>query len=119
MDNAVTWKDIPHYEGLYQINSEGQILSLRRNRLMKQTINQGYYKVCLRNKYGKQASESVHRLVALTFIPNPTNLTCVNHKDENKLNNNIDNLEWCTREYNTSYSMKGRPKTEEQKRKIS
>lgn len=52
---------------------------------------------------GKQKTFSVHRLVALTFIPNPDNLPCINHKDEDKTNNNADNLEWCSYYYNNVY----------------
>ena len=62
----------------------------------------GYLQVCL-TKHNKQHSFRVHRLVAECFIDNPENLPQVNHKDENKQNNNVDNLEWCTNDYNTHY----------------
>lgn len=55
-------------------------------------------------KNGKAKKIKMHRLVAETFIPNPNNYPCVNHKDENKLNNCVDNLEWCTYSYNNSYN---------------
>ena len=64
----------------------------------------GYYYVVL-YKNAKRASKTVHRLVAETFIPNPDNLPEVNHKDENKLNNNVNNLEWCDNKYNVNYSV--------------
>lgn len=54
---------------------------------------------------GKVIDKSVHRLVAETFLPNPDNLKCVNHKDEDKRNNSIENLEWCTNRYNVTYSL--------------
>ena len=62
----------------------------------------GYFMVCLyKNKTHKYYL--IHRLVALTFISNPDNLPCVNHKDEDKSNNRVDNLEWCTVKYNSNY----------------
>ena len=95
------FKDIPGYEGLYKINKEGVIIGPRGLTLQPQLMN-GYYKVVLyKNNY--RTTLGVHRLLALTFIPNPDNLPQVNHKDENKLNNSIDNLEWCTCEYNCNY----------------
>ena len=110
------WLPIPMYEGYYEISSTGKIKSLTRTIIrsdgkklpingkeLKQYIGKdGYYKVIL-SKDGIVTNFPVHRLVALTFIPNPNNLPIVNHKDENKLNNNVDNLEWCTYEYNTNY----------------
>ena len=63
----------------------------------------GYLYVGL-SKYGNYQSKSIHRLVAETFIPNPDNLPCVNHIDENTYNNRVDNLEWCTHKYNNRYS---------------
>lgn len=61
--------------------------------------NYFYYGVSLR-KDGKYYNKSIHRLVAEAFLPNPNNLPCVNHKDENRLNNCVDNLEWCTYQHN-------------------
>ena len=99
------WKDIKGYEGLYLISNLGNIKSLhnyRRGNIIKPKLKKGYYQVGLR-KNNIRKWYAVHRLVALTFIPNPNNLPCVNHKDENKLNNNINNLEWCTVYYNNCY----------------
>lgn len=85
-------------------DSQEMIRVLRKGKPMKLTLNQtGYLCVGLHlNRKVKQYS--VHRLVAMTFIPNPFNLDVVNHKDENKLNNNVSNLEWCTHSYNSKYS---------------
>lgn len=101
------WQDLPGYEGLYRISNYGQIESLPRQGskggLMKGTVHKkGYLNVTLR-KNGKQTTAKVHRLVAETFLPNPEQLPEVNHKDENKLNNRVDNLEWCTTQYNHDY----------------
>lgn len=100
------WKNIPNYDGLYQISNLGRIRSLYKykgiNNIMGQRIKKGYCTIGLR-KQGKRKWYQVHRLVAQTFIPNPDNLPQVNHKDENKLNNNVENLEWCTVAYNNTY----------------
>lgn len=99
------WKDVVGYENLYQVSNLGNVLSLRhKNRfLMKPTKNKsGYLSVGLRI-YNKRKTFDVHRLVAQTFIPNPNNYPVINHKDENPLNNNIENLEWCTIKYNINY----------------
>jgi len=99
------WTDIKDYEGLYQINKNGDIRSLynyRKYNILKPRIKKGYYQIGLR-KNNKRTWYAVHRLVAQTFIPNPNKLPCINHKDENKLNNCVDNLEWCTHLYNNLY----------------
>lgn len=101
------WKDITGYEGLYQISNYGDVKSFhnygnQKERIMKLCIKKGYYEVGLR-KNGIKKYYLVHKLVANAFIPNPNNLPCINHKDENKLNNNVNNLEWCTYAYNNSY----------------
>ena len=99
------WKDIKNYEGYYQVSNFGNIRSLhKRNKynLMKLPIKRGYYQIGLR-KDGTRKFCQVHRLVAQAFIDNPLNLPQVNHKDENKLNNIVDNLEWCTVSYNNCY----------------
>lgn len=97
------WYDIKGYEGLYQINKLGEIKTLRSNKIMKYGYTtKGYKQVGLyKNKKCKHLY--VHRLVAETFIPNFNNLPLVNHKDENRQNNCVDNLEWCTNQYNLKY----------------
>lgn len=99
------WKDIYGYEGIYQVSNFGQVRRLCKNdnRIIKQEINRGYKRVCLSYKNVKKHF-LVHRLVAFAFIPNPNNYPIINHKDENKLNNNVDNLEWCTHQYNLNYN---------------
>lgn len=93
---------IPGYSD-YLIETDGRIFSKVSNRWLKATLgNNGYYGVELRNSYGARRL-SIHRLVALTYIPNPNNYPQVNHKDENKLNNDLSNLEWCTNQYNMTY----------------
>lgn len=99
------FRDIVGYEGLYQISNYGRVKSLKirnsvnihnQTKILKQCESKfGYYIVNLSNK-----SQRVHRLVALTFIPNLENYYCVNHIDGNKHNNKVDNLEWCTSSYN-------------------
>lgn len=101
------WKDIKGYEGLYQISNFGNLISIKHNRIKKIITqkNQRY----LRNnlwKNGKYKSFSIHRLVAEAFLPNPNNFPVVNHKDGNKLNNNVNNLEWCTQSHNVKESYK-------------
>lgn len=95
------WKDIENYEGLYQVNELGEIKS-KRGILKPFTDKDGYLKVGL-HKNGIHKQFFVHRLVAKAFISNPDNLPEINHKDENKSNNTVSNLEWCTRIYNINY----------------
>ena len=95
-------RPIPGFEN-YLINTKGDVYSLHSNAFLKPWKNKkGYLKLELR-KNGKRNNCSVHRLVAVTFIPNPCNLPEVNHKDENKSNNSPENLEWCTSKYNSNY----------------
>ena len=76
----------------YKINTDGSVFSIRRNKLLKPRLtNRGYLQV---NLSGKQVY--IHQLVAKTYISNPNNYTVINHKNGNKLDNNVDNLEWCT-----------------------
>lgn len=106
------WKDIDGYNGLYQISNLGRVKSLGRrgkgcsleDRILKPMINKdGYHLVNLKDINHVAKWFTVHRLVALHFIPNPDNYKEINHKDEIKGNNIVTNLEWCTREYNVSY----------------
>lgn len=104
---AEVWKDIPNYEGLYQISNLGRIKSFYNYRrdgtnILKPRLKRGYYTIGLR-KNGERKWYRIHRLIAQAFIPNPNNFPVVNHKDENPLNNNIENLEWCTIAYNNTY----------------
>lgn len=101
--------DIAGYEGLYQISECGDVISAkRRGNIGKASVlggsvdNHGYKQVTL-SKDGKQKTHKVHKLVAISFVPNPCGYSEINHKDENKLNNNASNLEWCTRAYNVAY----------------
>ena len=109
------WRPIEGYEGLYEVSNTGQVRSLDRYvknnysyRLQKGKVlspeknKDGYLLVSLCCN-GKQNLRTVHRLVAQAFIPNPNNLPQVNHKDENKSNNRVDNLEWCDQAYNNLY----------------
>lgn len=109
------WVDVKGYEGYYQVSNKGQVRSLDRivtgshgkpvkvpGCVLKGEISKGYKRVNLA-KDGKVKHMQVHRLVALNFLPNPDDLPEVNHKDENKLNNCLDNLEWCSCKYNINY----------------
>lgn len=102
------WKDIEGYEGLYQVSNTGKVRSLNyrhtgKTKVLKQhTKDNGYKRIGL-NRNGKRTNYFIHRLVAQAFIPNPNNYPIINHKDENKTNNAVWNLEWCTYEYNNNY----------------
>lgn len=93
-------KDIPEFNGLYAATADGRIYSYRAKRFMKICNgNKGYKQVCIQVGH-KAHMRYVHRLVATAWIPNPDNLPEVNHIDEDKGNNDISNLEWCTKNYN-------------------
>ena len=98
------WKDIKDYEGHYQVSNLSRVKSIKFGKeiILKQNIRRGYYYVGL-SKNGITKNYFVHRLVAQAFLPNPNNYPCVNHKDENKLNNNVENLEYCSVLYNNTY----------------
>ena len=96
-------KDIENYEGLYAITRDGRVWSYKSNKFLKPIDNgHGYYQISL-CKEGKVKNYLIHRLVAQAFIPNPEELPQVNHKDENKQNNCVNNLEWCDTKYNANY----------------
>lgn len=117
------WKDIEGYEGFYQVSNMGRIKSLERDivsfhrngRIMQKSVrhkdetimigglkNTGYKEVIL-SKNGKKKYYLIHRLVAQEFLENPNNLSTVNHKDENKQNNCVENLEWLSQKDNNNY----------------
>lgn len=111
------WKDIEGYEGLYQVSNLGRVKSVKNNIIRKPRIASGYFYVNL-SKAGKKKTYKIHRLVAQHFIANPNNYPCVNHKDENKLNNFYDNLEWCTFKYNINYGTSLKRRAEAQTRNV-
>ena len=96
-------KDIKNYEGVYAVTSCGKVWSYRNECFLKPGVyKKGYLYVNLW-KNGKMKKYKIHRLVAEAYIPNPYNLPQVNHKDENKANNCLQNLEWCDAKYNNNY----------------
>lgn len=113
------WRPLKEFDGSYEVSSFGRVRSLDRmiadgrpgvalkrllrGRIMATTPNNHGYLCVYICKDGKKYCKRVHRLVAEAFIPNPENLPQINHKDENKKNNKVDNLEWCTAEYNMNY----------------
>lgn len=121
------WKPINGYENIYLISSYGRVWNIKYNKIMKNQQKHGYLALTL-TKDKKQKGYLIHRLVALHFIPNPNNYPQVNHMDENKQNNHVENLEWCTSQYNNNYGTrnkriskknKHKPKSHETRLKIS
>ena len=101
-------KDIKNYEGLYAITSCGKVWSYKSKKfLTPRKHSSGYLRVNL-YKDGIKIDYYIHRLVADAYISNPNGLLEVNHKDENKHNNSINNLEWCSREYNINYGTRNK-----------
>lgn len=99
-------KDVKNYEGLYAVTSCGKVWSYYSKKFLKPgATNNGYLQVIL-YKDGKMKHYKIHRLVAEAYIPNPENLPEINHKDENKTNNCLQNLEWCDHKYNINYGTK-------------
>lgn len=98
------WKDVVGYEGLYQVSNLGDVKSLFRYKKVLKPIksNHGYLKVNLYKEH-KHKLVNVHKLVAEAFLDNPNNYKYINHKDENKTNNNVENLEFCSFYYNLMY----------------
>lgn len=109
------WRDIEGYYGYYQVSNFGNVrsldrylvfngtISLRKGKVLTQHTEKKGYKVVTLSKDNKQKVYKVHRLVAEAFIQNPDNLPQVNHKDEDKTNNCVYNLEFCTQKYNLNY----------------
>ena len=140
----VVRKPVRGYEGLYVVDQFGRVFGVDRTttvldngriyekpiagKQMKQSVHTAGYKTVTLTKDGKTKTCYVHRIVAKAFIENPDNLPMVNHKDEDKTNNFVENLEWCTASYNRTYgkaverhakTIRGKKHTEEHKRKIA
>ena len=100
------FKDIPGYDGKYQVTSWGRIYCVDSEKYLRQEEHaKGYLRVDLYGKDGKRKHHKVHRLVAKAFIPNPDDKPQVNHKDGNKQNNSFTNLEWVTDEENKAHQI--------------
>ena len=119
--NKEIWKDINGYEEIYQVSNYGNVRSkthvrvngknknyicVSKGKLLRPGKDSSGYMIVVLSKNGKTKSYRVHRLVANAFIYNDNNYRCVNHKDENKTNNRVNNLEWCTHKYNNNYGTK-------------
>ena len=118
------WRAVKNYEGLYEISNLGRIRSVSRtvrcgcgkgydklieSRILSPSINNSGYKIIILKKPNhKVICKPIHRLVAEAFIPNPNNLTDVNHKDEDKMNNNVENLEWMAHKDNMNWGEVGK-----------
>lgn len=118
------WKPVKNFEGLYEISNLGNVKTLKRTwrvlnyqskkyqtmynkeKLMNCVISKTGYKQVVLMKNNKKTLKLIHRLVAEAFINNTENKPCVNHKDGNKLNNNVNNLEWCTYKENNIHALK-------------
>lgn len=141
--DIVRRKAVKGYEGYYEVDMYGNVYSVERTvrvndngreydkpvkeRKMKQSNHSKGYKIVSLTKDGVTKSYYVHRIVAEAYIDNPYNLPFINHKDEDKTNNFVGNLEWCTEQYNSTYgnarkkhadALRGRPLSEEHKEKI-
>ena len=96
-------RDIPGYEGLYAATSCGKIYSYRAKKFLKPRKDRDGYLLINLYKDNKMKTYLVHRLIAATYLDNPLNLPQVNHKDEDKTNNALPNLEFCTAAYNINF----------------
>jgi prophage lambdaSa2, HNH endonuclease family protein len=115
MEKDEIWKDIFGYENIYQVSNLGRVRGLKRKtgnstgyyirkgKILKKAMNIHGYEFVILSKNGKRKTITVHRLVAEAFIPNPNHFPCINHKNENRACNIVENLEWCTHKYNSNY----------------
>ncbi len=122
--SEIVRRPVVGYEGYYEVDNCGRVYAIDRTihvedhgriydkslkgGAMKQHVHSGGYKVVCLTRDGKTKILFVHRIVAMAFLPNPENLPCINHKDEDKTNNFVDNLEWCSYQYNNAYGSKPR-----------
>lgn len=131
------WRDVVGFEDYYQVSNIGRVKSKDRyicrkdgtllhvkERIMKcvryRPKGSSYDRLKVSLSVGcKRYTLTVHRMVAIAFIPNPNNYPQINHKDENPLNNNVDNLEWCTAEYNHNYGTRNERHREKLKKKVN
>lgn len=100
------WKDILQYEGYYRVSNLGNVYSVKRNKLLKPTCGTNVYLSVNLYKNGYSKTFMIHRLVAICFLENINNKQQVNHKDHNRQNNNVSNLEWVSQSENVKHSYK-------------
>lgn len=100
---AICWKEVKGYQRKYIVSPNGDVFSTVSGKILKPFIRSGYVQVEL-NANGRGKKHLVHRIVAEAYLPNENNLPCVNHKDGNKQNNNVDNLEWCSYSENMKHA---------------
>ena len=127
MSESEVWRDIAGYNGRYQVSNKGNVYSVERMDVMGReqggvTLKprydkDGYLRVTL-CKNGKLETKKIHRLVTETFIPNPNGFPEVNHIDEVKTNNNVENLEWCTSKYNSNHGTRTKRLAQAQSKKV-
>ena len=132
MQEEEIWKDIKGWEGLYQVSNKGRVKSLSRfhnaihpyitkERILRPRVcgkGREYLSVSL-NKDNCIKQKRIHILVAEAFIHNPNNYTEINHKDENKGNNCVENLEWCSRTYNVNYGSGNKRRARTQSKRVA
>lgn len=113
------WKNVDNYEN-YQVSNLGRVKRITGNkeRILKNYLNTKGYAYVVFFKNNKRKNIYIHRLVAQAFIPNSDNLPIINHKDENKTNNHVENLEWCSYKYNTNYGSCIEKITRKQNKKV-
>ena len=103
MEEEENWRDVVGYKGLYKVSNLGNVKNCLSGRILKSSNDNDGYKQIQLCKNGVRKTYKIHRIVAQAFIENPQNLPCINHKDEDKTNNRVENLEWCTLKYNVLY----------------
>lgn len=101
---SIKYADVQGYEGMYQISTDGRVISMHTKKRKDTEISRNGYERVNLFKNGKGKHHSIHRLVAMAFIPNPNGYEYVNHKDGNKRNNNVGNLEWCDACHNMKHA---------------
>ena len=127
MTKSEIWKDVAGYEGLYKVSNKGNVYSVARKdsrwhrrggQRLKPVYDRGGYLIVSLYKNGKSKTKKVHRLVAEAFIPNPNGLPQVNHRDKNKVNNNVENLKWCDARYNSNHGTRNEKVTQVLSKKV-
>ena len=131
MNDSEVWKGVAGYEGVYQVSNLGRVRSVDRlvkysdgrkytykGKIIKPTCDKGGYTTVNLYKNGKVKGKYIHRLVAEAFIPSHNNYLEINHKDEDKTNNHVANLEWCTREYNINYGKRTEKASQAQSKRV-